>query len=220
MGIKILHALVWMGLVFLCIIVVPLFSGSDRYWNAVEREYVSAAEWFGEDQADRLFTEAAGKYNKVIRTIPLREVAAKAKALAAKLPKGLATRVTDWFELRSDDGLRKHSGVAVTWLFLFCWRLQNLAVWVGYLLPILMALAWDGWMERSAKAASTISRASPTRLAALWHATIAAAGLTLLLPFMTLPPFIGYLTPWAYPVSLLLWGYCVRQLSGCLQASA
>lgn len=210
---KLGHALTWLIAVVLFLLFGPLVVGKDRYWGMLEREYTATAAWFGQEQADELLERSKKFYDGALSTLPVVDSRDKAREWAQKLPKPLARRVSEWFDLQPASSDAKSSTAAIS-VLVFAWRLQGAALWLGYLLPILAALLCEGWVNRMIRH-SKVAKSSPMRLEGIWHTSIAMAGLTALLVFVAVP-----LSPWIFPVTLLCCGAAFSQLLEFMQSSA
>jgi hypothetical protein len=163
-----MHTLLWLLAMVLIFLFSPLVTSPDRYIAAIDREVEQSAQWYAYSELDRITANGESLYrflmvssgiDPAIKKHMIREAPSKEMAPGAKLP----DHITKW----ADQFLDYWASLLCN-MHLFCFRLAHSMVWLGYLLPFLAAIIFDGVMTRQAKIES-FKYTSPTIYNISWH---------------------------------------------------
>lgn len=208
------HGLLWLVIIIGIFLFSPLIVNQKEYAECFRKEIAIAADFYGPEEVSSILQSAQRIYDfgmvktgidKGIQTMntPLPEK--KEMITSAPVPKYLepwADRIGGYWAGLLDN------------IFLFTLRLAHMWLWMGYLVPFLAAIFFDGVMVRKAKIAS-FRYTSPTIYNLSWHVIIAIVCLSFVAFAVTTP-----ISVFAYPIGISVIGILIRMLLSNVQHSA
>lgn len=208
------HGLLWLFAIIVIFLFAPLVVSQEDYQLCVEKELVTAGEWYDVAEVQSILDRANGLYNGAmvktgvdpllrkhfVKPIPKKEVAP-----GVQLPKSLSGYA---------DHLMEYWGNFLYNIWIFCFRVAHSWSWIIYLTPFIVAIIFDGVMTRKAKLAS-FKYTSPTIYNVSWHMIIALSAIALVAFAIATPLSIFF-----YPVVITAMGVLLRLLISNIQHSA
>lgn len=210
-----------LALIFLVIIILsgiagPIFVDDATYQNTIAQEIEDAKEWYGPDASLPIIDRTKSTYLATKNLIKVDSLLTKLDGLKKGVKRITSKRPDPWEikESTASMGGGRNIDTEAYSILLLSWRLNNASLWVGYLIPIMLALFFDAIMRRNARLAS-VDYASPSWYSTLWITNISAMGIlaAILVSPITLP--IEF-----YPVAFLGIGLLWHQLLTSIQPSA
>lgn len=193
-------------------VISPILVSSESYKRALNEEIEMSVQTMGYEHSRNAVNDLKRQYEAISRFLHLEEGLALAEKGLSKLPhrKG---KLLGAFDVEQ-GALSRAVGGPIYSLYLMCWRIDNYLLWLGYVLPILAALVFDGLMKRKIMAAND-HYWSPSHYNVVWHLIIGAASLALISIGLAvaMPAVI-------YPLMIVLMGLLLRSLLANLQVSA
>jgi len=206
------HILAWVFLLSVSVFLVPAFYTPERYGEAISVQMEEAASWYGRDQTIRIRDGADALYKTVVHGSGFSSLIV---GLSGPAPTRSSSNNTVFSEgvKRMDIGYADYSQSLLLSIYQLCLRLFHTWIWVMYLLPFMLAIAWDGYMNRKVKL-SSFRYTSPTVYNFSWHAIILIfAGAALFFATsLSVHTFV-------YPAIITLAGFLLRSLISNVQAS-
>lgn len=207
-----MHGLVWLLIALAFLLASPLFIARTTYKAVLSAEVEGMVHWMGVEHSRNAVRDVKRQYEVIIDMTSLDQGKAILEKTINMLPRRKG-KLLGFFEVEEGAWTESLKGPIYS-LYLFCWRLDNYLLWLGYVTPLLLALVWDGLMKRRVHAVNE-HYWSPSHYNIVLHLIlmVVAVGLMSLGVVATLPALL-------YPVLLVGLGFLVRSLLANLQLSA
>ncbi len=208
------HGLLWLFAIIVIFLFAPLVISQADYERCVEKELVSAGQWYGEQEVQEILDRTNQLYGSamvttgidpLIRKHFVKPMPSKEVAPGVMLPQAMSPYA---------DHLMEYWGNFLYNIWMFWFRVAHSWSWIIYLTPFIGAIIFDGVMTRKAKLAS-FKYTSPTVYNLSWHIIIAMAAVSIV-AFA----FVTPLSVFFYPVVITGMGLLVRLLITNIQHSA
>lgn len=190
----------------------PIIASGESYRQALNSEIEESVRLMGYEHSRNAVDDLKKRYELIARITHLERVVDAIDKGISKLPHRNG-KLFGVFELQ-EGAFARATGGPVYSVYMMCWRLGNYLLWGGYVLPLLLALAFDGLMKRKILAVNE-HYWSPSHYNIVWHIiitvltlAIASVGVAVALPSAT------------YPALLVGVGLLLRSLITHLQVSA
>lgn len=207
------HLLLWITVIAFLMLLSPLVSGLGSFRGRIDAEAAGAAEWYGTSQAIAILRNTNTLYDIFMKTPGIDGFIHRhfEGDMASDLKMGIKLKGNVG---RFADNTVDYWSSLISIVYLFLMRLATAWMWVCYLSPFLLVIAFDGIMTRKAKRAS-FRYTSPTIYNMSWHLAIFVVFSSVFLFALPIPLNIFY-----YPGAITLVGILVRMVIGNIQYSA
>jgi len=209
------HSLLWLVITCLTFLLAPLIVTPASYRGIIDAELGEAVRWYDRNEVIKIANAGEGLYRVMMIDTSIdpavRQWMIKDAPPSKEMAPGqqLPSHLTVWA-----DRLLGYWEALLLNIYLFCLRIAHSWAWVGYLLPFLAAVIFDGVMTRNAKVES-FRYTSPTIYNLSWHAIIFIFSCTVVYFAMPLPVSVFF-----YPSVIALAGILVRAVISNVQHSA
>lgn len=208
-----IHGLIWLVLALAVLLLSSLFVSSATYQNVLTGEIEGMVHWMGVEHSQQVVAEIRAQYKGIMTVLHIEEAKGWLETGLSHLPRRHGGKLLGVFDVPPETITRALEGPVYS-VYLICWRIQNYLQWMGYVIPLLLALAFDGLMKRQVYAVNE-HYWSPSHYNLVWHAMIVAASIAIMSLGVatTLPALL-------YPAVLVGLGFMARSLIVNLQMSA
>lgn len=205
------HILLWIGLTLLSIFVTPLMVDKANYGERIKGEQAQLMRTMGDESGGQIIRQADQIYKSLFEDSGIQPWAFERYKVTASKEDELLTQTPM-------DKAEKNAELYIVAMFMNFYegvfRLTQLAYWLTYAAPFLLAAAFDGIMQRKVKIA-TFHYSSPAVYNAMWHVMIIVIFGTMIYCDSPMP-----MATLSFPVLLLFVSMMIRAMLSNLQRSA
>lgn len=207
------HLWFWLVMSIVAVFILPAFISTSSYQMRIHGDLAMIEKAFGNKAASEIFAISDHLYSQVFEETGFRTwiidhyyVDPREEALGRREggePVGITAK---WSH--------NYSTALFANFYEFTFRLTQVAMWITYAFPFVIAAIWDGVMERKIRMLS-FSYSSPSVYNGVWHFIIAV--LFGLFIYFNLP-FVVH--PLLFPLAIAVMAFSLRTLVANLQRSA
>jgi hypothetical protein len=205
------HAITWLVVLLLSILLLPGMLDTKTYLNTIKEDQNKLASEIGQQSADIIIKTTDHIYNTLFEDSGFHPWVSEHYIHSLNQDNELfgqnkMDKVT--------QGLSKYLGTFFISMYETTYRLTQVGYWAVFIFPFMIAAAFDGLMTRKVRILS-FHYSSPTRYNALWHFMIILFSGTMLYSNM---PFS--MPALAFPVIVFAASMGLRSLLANMQRSA